>query len=154
MKNDKKLYEFLKAAIQYMNNEIELESNNLFRIDGICYKEEVEGQHVYHIKYGTSINGGIELYYVYSRLNDANTINGVVVYVKNKDGKIESLTSSEEINNNPKAIELIDNAIADLNKAKVLGYCVPKMDKGSYLVRHSMGVPSDKGLKRIISKNN
>lgn len=155
MKNDKKLYEFLKAAVQYIGKEIELESNNLFRIDEVCYIEEVEGQNLFHIKYGTSIKGGIDLNYIHFDSKKSDTINGIAVYVKNKDGKMDILTSLEDINNNSKAVELIDNAIDDLNKAKVIGNYIPNVDSGSCLLRYSESVPTlkaDKELKRTISK--
>ena len=149
MKSDKKLYEFLKAAIQYMGKNIELESNNLFRIDKACYTEEVEGQHVFHVKYGTAINGGIDLNYIHFDSKKSDTINGMAVYVKNQDGKIDILTSLKAVNNNPAAINLIDAAINDLNNAKVIGDCEETMDPGSFLETYSKGI-LDRG--RVLQK--
>lgn len=136
MKN-KIIYEFIKSAIQYMNKEIALESNSLFRIDGIGYKEEVPGRFIYHIKYGTSINGGIELYYVCEEDSQFITISGVVVYAKDKNGVVKVYNSNEEICNNLDAINMLNSAIADLNNAKILGECKKTIEEESYLIQRS-----------------
>lgn len=149
---------FLRKSLQYYGKEIALESNQIFSIDQIINDENLQnGIYDYKVQYGFPQSGCVSLEFSYSEPEQSFSINEVTVYAPSADKEFvvanfapkvdlgvmnvsanfgvdmgtTKHTTTEEIANNPNALNMLDFANNDLDKAQVLGECCLMVPEGS-----------------------
>lgn len=149
---------FLRKSLQYYGKEIALESNQNFSIDQIVNDEDLQkGIYDYQVQYGFPQSGCVSLGFSYSEPEQSFSINEVTVYAPSADKEFvvanfapkvdlgvmsvsanfgvdvgtTKHTTTEEIANNPNALNMLDFANNDLDKAQVLGECCLMVPEGS-----------------------
>ena len=171
-----KITDFLRKSIKYYGKEIALDSNQHFSINQICNDENLQnGIYDYQIQYGFPQSGCITMEFSFNEKSKSFSIDKATVYAPPADKEFivanfapqtdfdelsvranfgldmdtKKHTSSAEISQNPNALNMLDFAIGDLEKAEVLGECRLAVPAGSERIPlcHSTNKSLNKGKR-------
>ncbi len=150
IKAQNKISSFLRTILPFVGYEIEIPSSMHFSIDQICEEGTPANTYQYAVQYGFPQSGSVIMNFGYNDETRQFSIDRVSVYAAPKEEKQpivanfsprtqigpvsinvnfgmdmntvahDSLSSIEE---NKNALGMLDMAIADLSKAKILGEC-------------------------------
>ena len=161
MNASEKVERFLKLALQYNGKEIAVPSDQFFCIDQVVDPERVQqGFTPYRVQYGFPKTGAIRVDFSYSDQEDSILIDGVKVVVPSAKVSHDMFTvyphverdvfgvhvnvgldttnvehsTLDTIEQNPKAMQFLDTATADLSQAVVLGDCEVFTEEGSEVI--------------------
>lgn len=168
-----KISAFWRKSLKYYGKEIALDSNQYFSINQICNDDNLQkGIYDYKVQYGFPQSGCITLGFSYKKEDDSFLIDKITVYAPPADKEFivasfapqadfdelsvsmnfgldmgtKKHTSCAEISQNPNALNMLDFAIEDLEKAQVLGECRLEVPAGSEQIPicHSTNKPLNK----------
>lgn len=171
-----KITDFWRKSLKYYGKEIALDSNQYFGIDQIRNDENLQkGICDYHVQYGFPQSGCITLNFSFKKEDKSFSIDKITVYAPPKDKEFiianfapqadfgglnvsanfgadmetKGHTSIAEISQNPNALNMLDFAIGDLEKAEVLGECRLEVPIGSEQIPmcHSTNKPLNRGKR-------
>lgn len=168
-----KISDFWKKSVKYYGKEIALDSKNSFVICQIRNDENLrKGIYNYQIQYGFPQSGCITLSFSFREKNKSFSIDEITIYAPQADKEfilahfdpqtnidelkikeryaidvgIKSHTTLPEIAQNSNALNMLNFAIGDLEKAEVLGECRADMPLWSKQIPicHSTNKPLNK----------
>lgn len=156
-----KIEDFWRKSLKYYGKEIVLGSNQYFSIDQIRNGENLQmGIYDYRIQYGFPQSGCITIDFSFDEDSKSFSINNIIVYAPPADKEFvvanyapqvtlgemnvsanfgidmhtEKHASIEAISQNPNALNMLDFASDDLDKAEVLGECRVVVPSGSEII--------------------
>lgn len=171
-----KITDFWRKSFKYYGKEIALDSNQYFSIDQIRNDENLQkGIYDYKVQYGFPQSGCISLGFSFKEDDESFSMDKITVYAPPADKEFivanfapqadfsglsvstnfgldmetKEHTSCAEISQNPNALNMLDLAIGDLEKAEVLGECrleVP-IESERIPMCHSANKPLNKGKR-------